>query len=118
MDTSIAETKQDELFMRQAIRVAKAALDIGEVPVGCVIVMPTENGPVVVSHGANQVNATRDGTVPFRSAPCNETSYLKNAVSRTPNFTSNSACRNCCDRSHVDRWQIVGSASLATRDFC
>lgn len=48
--------------MRQAIRVAKAALDIGEVPVGCVIVMPTENGPVVVSHGANQVNATRDAT--------------------------------------------------------
>ncbi|KAL7581346.1 hypothetical protein ACA910_006104 [Epithemia clementina (nom. ined.)] len=108
--------------MRLALKVAQRALDVGEVPVGCVIVMPvaavvppakssynnnnrsTENSavptnpvpesagtnsttmpfdkeeeannnqnerqhqqtqrvvPVVVSHGANQVNATRDAT--------------------------------------------------------
>lgn len=69
-------------FMRQALRVAQNALEIGEVPVGCVIVLrdvraidptphpmtePTstdyEKSPsVIISHGANQVNATRDAT--------------------------------------------------------
>lgn len=70
-------------FMRQALRVAKEALDIGEVPVGCVIVLRDastidQSSPhpdiqtnsndydtsssVIVSHGANQVNATRDAT--------------------------------------------------------
>ena len=81
-------------FMRQALRVAERARAIGEVPVGCVIVLrdpsvveaalpprPTPAAPstaaapaprddggyaaspaVIVSHGANQVNATRDAT--------------------------------------------------------
>mmetsp|Transcript_28570 Transcript_28570/g.60586 ORF Transcript_28570/g.60586 Transcript_28570/m.60586 type:complete len:260 (+) Transcript_28570:126-905(+) len=72
-------------FMRQALRVAKEALEIGEVPVGCVIVLrdvsvidkisphhdydiqPNSNAydtspSVIISHGANQVNATRDAT--------------------------------------------------------
>ncbi len=82
----------EKFFMEQALRVAKEALDIGEVPVGCVIVLRDANdidpsvstlyrqhGPedaintgehqyqtsspsVIVSHGANQVNATRDAT--------------------------------------------------------
>lgn len=73
----------DEFFMKQALKVAEAALQVGEVPIGCVIVLcdhPTvartrrkliaDNGAdhacedccVVVSHGANQVNATRDAT--------------------------------------------------------
>ena len=47
-------------FMTQALKVAKAALDVGEVPVGCVIVFPTPRGSTIVSHGANQANATRD----------------------------------------------------------
>ncbi|KAL3780774.1 hypothetical protein HJC23_006712 [Cyclotella cryptica] len=80
-------------FMKQALRVAKAALDVGEVPVGCVIVLPDgfdetnsmdaddtmrslhhdpcfdnddlmymSSRSVILSHGANQVNATRDST--------------------------------------------------------
>ena len=74
-------------FMRQALRVAENALEIGEVPVGCVIVLrdvaeieATSSSPhrrsirtssdnaydaspsVIVSHGSNQVNATRDAT--------------------------------------------------------
>lgn len=69
-------------FMRQALHVAKEALKIGEVPVGCVIVLRDvsvidqsphhgiqtssnayETSPsVIISHGANQVNATRDAT--------------------------------------------------------
>ena len=100
----------EEFFMRKALQVGEAALRIGEVPVGCVIVLrdppesksksqstsastsnqPTEqndNDPspssslksssssydyqtspeVIVSHGANQVNATRDAT---RHAEC------------------------------------------------
>lgn len=64
--------------MRHALDVARAALEVGEVPVGCVIVLrdPDEQAEdkesnrvenetcsgVVVSHGANQVNATRDAT--------------------------------------------------------
>lgn len=73
-------------FMRQALHVAKEALDIGEVPVGCVIVLRDvskieqisprhhsniqasssnnydTSSSVIISHGANQVNATRDAT--------------------------------------------------------
>lgn len=82
----------ERYFMKQAIHVAKEALYIGEVPVGCVIVLRdvadidpslfskyggpqcddafetgelqyvTSSPSVVVSHGANQVNATRDAT--------------------------------------------------------
>mmetsp|Transcript_15642 Transcript_15642/g.23689 ORF Transcript_15642/g.23689 Transcript_15642/m.23689 type:complete len:254 (-) Transcript_15642:344-1105(-) len=55
--------EEEEKFMRMALRVGEAALEIGEVPVGCVIVLHLENGEsVVVSHGANQVNYTRDAT--------------------------------------------------------
>jgi tRNA(Arg) A34 adenosine deaminase TadA len=71
-------------FMKQALRVAQDALNIGEVPVGCVIVlrdgsddpdltsvhdnheddelMYKSSKSVIISHGANQVNATRDAT--------------------------------------------------------
>jgi tRNA-specific adenosine deaminase 2 len=61
-------TTKDEFYMREALKVAKAALKIGEVPVGCVIVLqdhpslPHGGESVIVSHGANQVNATRDAT--------------------------------------------------------
>lgn len=58
--TSYQPSAQDEQFMREALKVAKAALSVGEVPVGCVIVLREKE--VIVSHGANQVNATRDAT--------------------------------------------------------
>lgn len=66
--------------MKKAYEVGQNALALGEVPVGCVIVHPNpyqlmnqiSNAtlpvyhrniePVIVSHGANQVNATRDAT--------------------------------------------------------
>jgi len=59
--------EEDELYMRQALDVASRALQVGEVPVGCVIVLRDhplvpEGESVVISHGANQVNATRDAT--------------------------------------------------------
>jgi tRNA-specific adenosine deaminase 2 len=77
---------RDEHFMRQALKVAERALKVGEVPVGCVIVLTDHpvidrakaeavapassshsddsllDSLVVISHGANQVNATRDAT--------------------------------------------------------
>jgi tRNA-specific adenosine deaminase 2 len=63
---SIHDDEEDIYYMRQALRVARNALRLGEVPVGCVIVMrhPNEDpsSKVIVSHGANQVNATRDAT--------------------------------------------------------
>jgi tRNA(Arg) A34 adenosine deaminase TadA len=90
----------ENYFMMQALRVAENALEIGEVPVGCVIVLrdvadieATSSSPhprsirvspdssphprsirvspdnaydaspsVIISHGSNQVNATRDAT--------------------------------------------------------
>jgi len=61
LSTSIG-TDEDEYYMQEALKVARSALDVGEVPVGCVIVLPTPQGPCIVSHGANQVNATRDAT--------------------------------------------------------
>lgn len=55
------------MYMRQALDVAENALQLGEVPVGCVIVLNEHpvlprGESVVISHGANQVNATRDAT--------------------------------------------------------
>jgi len=57
-------TDEKEFYMCQALQVAREALAVGEVPVGCVIVMHVgdKKSSVVVSHGANQVNATRDAT--------------------------------------------------------
>ena len=68
-------TTSDVPFMKLAIEVAKSALNVGEVPVGCIIVL---NRPyyyssnlnekniipenVIISYGCNQVNATRDAT--------------------------------------------------------
>ncbi|EED93975.1 hypothetical protein THAPSDRAFT_268551 [Thalassiosira pseudonana CCMP1335] len=51
----------EKYFMRQALCVARTALDIGEVPVGCIVPYMASHS-VIVSHGANQVNATRDAT--------------------------------------------------------
>lgn len=95
-DSNDYNVNEATYFMKQALHVAKAALDIGEVPVGCVIVLrdgtnelnapndsllpdpnkqaaapDKENNQefcydtspsVIISHGANQVNATRDAT--------------------------------------------------------
>jgi tRNA-specific adenosine deaminase 2 len=74
----------DEYFMRRALQVAENALKAGEVPVGCVIVLCEEHPVIakrrgnyvseddhsggdssrrtIISHGANQCNATRDAT--------------------------------------------------------
>ncbi|GAX24541.1 tRNA-specific adenosine deaminase 2 [Fistulifera solaris] len=49
----------DEYYMRLALQVAQEALLFGEVPVGCILV---QSDGTIVSHGANQVNATRDAT--------------------------------------------------------
>jgi tRNA(Arg) A34 adenosine deaminase TadA len=92
VDDADRNRELEKFFMKQALHVAKEALDVGEVPVGCVIVLRdvadidpssfrqydgpgrddafetgelqyvTSSPSVVVSHGANQVNATRDAT--------------------------------------------------------
>ena len=67
---------RDEYYMSEALRVAEIALSVAEVPVGCVIVLrdatnflqasteplTDEDRSVIISHGANQVNACRDAT--------------------------------------------------------
>jgi tRNA(Arg) A34 adenosine deaminase TadA len=91
-DDNTRNSDLKSFFMQQALQVARDALLIGEVPVGCVIVLrdgstiePStstvndgadneksnkiecsstyDTSPsVIISHGANQVNATRDAT--------------------------------------------------------
>eukprot|EP00934_Nitzschia_sp_Nitz4_P009423 Nitzschia sp. Nitz4//scaffold161_size51353//32842//33717//NITZ4_006952-RA/size51353-processed-gene-0.75-mRNA-1//-1//CDS//3329537921//9413//frame0 len=77
-NSSDVPNNDDEMYMTQALKVARRALCLGEVPVGCVLVLepthpwfqeqkesfsPTTNrSGVILSHGANQVNATRDAT--------------------------------------------------------
>jgi pyrimidine deaminase RibD-like protein len=64
-------TPQDQAYMQLALEVGARALAVGEVPVGCVLVWQgtannnntnNDDTSVVVSHGANQVNATRDAS--------------------------------------------------------
>ena len=38
IDSRTRNPKLEEYYMRQALKVAEAALEVGEVPVGCVIV--------------------------------------------------------------------------------
>lgn len=65
MNNATSDVRNEaEQYMHLALEVARAALEVGEVPVGCVIVLEHHQlqESVVVSHGANQVNATRDAT--------------------------------------------------------
>ena len=62
-------TAQDEAYMRLALREAKRALQVGEVAVGCVLVLEDEEEGednikmmTILATGSNQVNATRDAT--------------------------------------------------------
>ncbi len=50
--------EEDEKWMRQALRQAEIAYDVGEVPIGCVIVQKDR----VVGKGYNQVEQLRDAT--------------------------------------------------------
>lgn len=47
-----------EMWMREAIKIAKVALDKQEVPVGCVIVYYGK----IIAQGYNEVNATKNST--------------------------------------------------------
>ena len=47
-----AQQEKDTLFMREAIRQAKKAADLGEVPIGCVIV----KGDKIIARGYNRRN--------------------------------------------------------------
>lgn len=141
----------EEYFMRQALNVAREALEVGEVPVGCVIVLresseyisqnekctvtstdegamkdEAESAPiptptydyltspeVIISHGANQVNATRDAT---RHAECVAidrilTGSMVSDQSRLPqkyiakSTTSGDMCKSCSpDDKFDDDW--------------
>lgn len=55
---NILQTHGDEYYMRQALREAEKAYELGEVPVGCVIVREGR----IVGRGYNQVELLRDPT--------------------------------------------------------
>ena len=50
---------QDEQFMREALKEARKAFDLGEVPVGCVIV----RGGEIIARGHNLTETEKDPTV-------------------------------------------------------
>ena len=50
---------KDQLFMKQALREAQKAVDIGEVPVGAVIVCQGK----IISRGYNKVEVKQDATM-------------------------------------------------------
>jgi len=54
----ISLAQRDTFYMRQALQQASAALALGEVPVGCVLVRDEH----VLSRGHNLANACKDAT--------------------------------------------------------
>ena len=58
-DSSLTE---QTVFMREALAMSRAALENGEIPVGCVIVEHRDVGCKIVAAGSNQTNASRNGT--------------------------------------------------------
>jgi len=56
--TEAGSVEREERFMRMALDEAAGALDEGEVPVGCVLVLRDE----VLARGRNKTNVTRNGT--------------------------------------------------------
>ncbi len=54
----ITENKSDERFMREALMLAREAFDLGEVPVGAVVV---KDG-VIIGRGKNARESTGDAT--------------------------------------------------------
>ena len=57
-DDSSSFSEEDVAFMRLALSEASTALDVGETPVGCVVV----RDGAVIARGHNETNATRNGT--------------------------------------------------------
>lgn len=52
-------TEKDQFFMKEALKMGEKALNEGEVPVGCVIVL---NNETIIGRGANKTVASRNGT--------------------------------------------------------
>ena len=53
----------DELhWMKEALQLAEAALKIGEVPVGCILVYEHEGQQVIIGQGRNEVTETKNAT--------------------------------------------------------
>lgn len=103
--SSTMTTDDDESYMQLALDVARRALDLGEVPVGCVIVWnQSPHGRVVVSHGANQVNATRDGAYNVCSAICQSSFRPAGSdTARQPHDTPSWSPSIACSRSRPRR---------------
>ena len=80
----------DELFMKEALKLAKEAFDGGEVPVGCVVVRKGE----IVGRGRNR----REG--------------VKNALAHAEMEAINDACRN------LGGWRLWECTLYVTLEPC
>ena len=63
---------QNEEFMREALREAQTAFDLGEVPVGCVIVRDGE----IIARGHNLTETAKDPTVHAEMNALREKSFI------------------------------------------
>jgi len=80
------QTEKDIFFMRQALKLAKSAADIQEVPVGAILVANTANNDVIIAEGSNCPISSCDPTahaeiIALRSGAKNLNNY------RLPNLT-------------------------------
>ena len=84
------ETERREFFMREAIKLARASLDSGDVPVGCVIVRHNE----------------------IIAAACNEREKNKCATSHAETLAIERACRA------LGGWRLVACEMFVTLEPC
>lgn len=78
------------LWMKQAIRLGKKALEVKEVPVGCVLVYKNET---IIGEGHNLTNQTKNPT-------------------RHAEFVAIDEALSWCTRNHLDRAEVFHSTAL------
>ena len=64
LSTPVMASSEQEIFMREALTQAEAALNAIEIPVGCVLVRGEKGSKAahIIAKGSNQTNVSRNGT--------------------------------------------------------
>ncbi|KAL4877253.1 cytidine deaminase-like protein [Aspergillus karnatakaensis] len=86
-------TAEQSFFMEKAFEMARNALDIGETPVGCVLVL----GNKIVGHGMNDTNRSMNGTRHAEFLAIQEMlrSHPKSALRSTDLYVTVEPCVMC-----------------------
>ena len=102
---------KDEQFMRTALREAKAAYDIGEVPVGAIVVW----GDKIIGRGHNQVEMLNDSTAHAEMIAMTAAFQMLGAkyLPEATLYVTVEPCLMCCGAMY---WSKVGRIVFGTRD--